>query len=87
MYEAMSGSDGLRHIHAYNGLYCESPPGEYPMMVPDEGTNCPECKRREAAFDVMMREYRKKEKARLDALYAQWAEEDRAKAPKKKITT
>lgn len=83
----MSNSEEIRHIHAYNGLFCEAPPGEYPMMVPDEGTNCPECKRRDAEFDAKMQAYRKKEKARLDALYEQWAEEDRTSAKKKRGKT
>lgn len=83
----MSTSEEIRHIHAYNGLLCESPPGEYPMLVPEEGTNCPECKRRDAEFEIKMQEYKKKEKARLQKLYAQWAEEEKARGKKKGKTS
>lgn len=83
----MSASDEIRHIHAYNGLFCEAPPGEYPMMVPDEGTNCPECKRRDAEFEEKMQDWRKKEKARLAKLVAQWTAEDKASSKKKGTTS
>lgn len=82
----MSGSEEIRHIHAYNGLFCESPPGEYPMMVPKDGTNCPECKRRDTEFEIKMQAWKKKECARVEKLEAQWAEEDKASKKKGKAS-
>ena len=73
----MSDPQELHHIFTYKARLCEAKPGDPPMMVPKTGTNCPECKKREEAFQVQYGTWEKRQKALLTKLEAEWAEQDK----------
>ena len=75
----MGKAKELRHVYTYNAKLCEARPGTPPMMAPAEGTDCPECEKREGAFMAKHEGWREREQERIAKLEAGWAEEEKKK--------
>jgi hypothetical protein len=67
----------VEHVHSYKGKYCEAKPGDPPMMVPKDGTNCAQCKARLAEHRAKMKVFEIAEGRRRKVLEAEWAQTDK----------
>jgi hypothetical protein len=67
----------LRHVCTYNGKLCEARPGTPPMMVPEGGTDCPECEKREKAFMAKHEGWKERQREHIAKLEAGWIEKDK----------